>query len=78
MKEKLIDYLKGFLLQTNWEDEHTPEQARAIFATTCLVGNIDVDTAECDNLLLELYNSAALDEVIKYNEFENFMIDYIC
>lgn len=78
MKEKLFKYLENFMIQNNWLDEYTPKQARAIFTTICLVGNIDADTAVCDNMLLELYNKADMESIdISYDDFEEFMIELI-
>lgn len=78
MEEKLFKYLKDFMIQNNWLDEYTPKQARAIFTTICLIGNIDADTAACDNMLLELYNKADIESVdINYDDFESFMVELI-
>lgn len=78
MKEKLFEYLETFMIQNNWFDEYIPKQARAIFTTICLVGNIDADTAACDNMLLELYNKADMKTIdISYDDFEEYMIELI-
>lgn len=81
MKDELLNYLKSFLMENSieeeWMNEHTLKQARAIFTTICLVGYIDADTAECDNMLLNLYNEAAMENLIEYNDFEAFMIELI-
>lgn len=77
MKEKLLDYLKTFMLQSNWEDGKTSEQARAIFTTICFVGCIDADTSECDAILAHLYVKTAMDEIMDYDEFEAYMIKLI-
>ena len=68
MKEKLIDYLKMFMIQSYWEDDNTSEQARAIFTTICLVGGIDADTSECDAILAHLYVKAAMDEILERSD----------
>lgn len=77
MKNELFDYLKSFLIEEEWMNEHTLKQARAIFTTMCLVGYIDADTAECDNILLNLYNEAIGENVMKYDDFEMFMVELI-
>lgn len=78
MKEQLFEYLEDFMIQNNWLDEYTPKQARAIFTTICLVGNIDADTAVCDNMLFELYNKAYIESIdINYDDFEEYMIELI-
>lgn len=76
MKDELFKYLESFMIQNNWLDEYTQKQARAIFTTICFVGNIDADTAACDNMLLELYNKADMESIdISYDDFEEFMIE---
>lgn len=78
MKNELFNYLENFMIQNNWLDEYTPKQARAIFTTICLIGNIDADTAVCDNMLLKLYNKADMECCdISYDDFEKFMIELI-
>lgn len=78
MKKQLFEDLEDFMIQNNWLDEYTSKQARAIFTTLCLVGNIDADTAACDNMLLELYNKADMESIdISYDEFEEYMIELI-
>ena len=83
MKDKLIEYLKQFLIQNDWCERYTKEQARAIFTTLCLMNNIDADTAECDNILSYIYEEADIietvdfDEYATYNAFENYMLELI-
>lgn len=77
MKNELFDYLKSFMIGSNWNEGNTPEQAKAIFTTLCFVGNIDVDTSECDNILLELYYDAEMEDIMSYDEFDYFMVEFI-
>lgn len=78
MKNELLNYLENFMIQNNWLDEYTPKQARAIFTTICLVGNIDSDTVACNNMLLELYNKADMESIdISYDDFEDYMVKLI-
>lgn len=77
MKNKLLDYLFDFMIQENWENKNVKEQARAIFTTICCVGDIEADTRECDEILSMLYWRSALEELIEYEEFENFMLELI-
>lgn len=77
MKNELFNYLKSFMIGSNWEDGNTAEQIRAIFTTICFVGNIDADTSECDNMLLTLYDVAAIEDIVDYDEFESFMVELI-
>ena len=77
MKNELFNYLKSFMIESNWEYGNTPEQARAMFTTLCFVGNIDADTSECDNILIELYAEAAMEDIMGYDEFAYFMVELI-
>lgn len=77
MRNELFNYLKSFMIESNWEEGNTAEQARAIFTSICFVGYIDADTAECDNILRALYNEAAMEDIMGYEEFEAFMIELI-
>ena len=74
----ILEYLKVFMRESNWLDEKVPEQARAIFTTWCFMKNIQADTAECDDALLMLHNENDIEDLdISYDEFENFMIEFI-
>ena len=78
MYDELYGYLKTYLIQNNWDDEYTKNGARSIFTTICLCCNIDADTARCDQMLRELYDTADIQELdVSYDEFVNFMIEYI-
>lgn len=81
MKHELFNYLKSFLMENSieeeWMNEHTLKQARAIFTTMCLIGYIDADTVECDNILLRLYNETDVRLIMSYDNFEMFMVELI-
>lgn len=77
MKNELLNYLFDYMIQENWENKNVKEQARAIFTTICCVGDIETDTRECDEMLAALYWRSALEELIEYEEFENFMLELI-
>lgn len=72
MKDKLIEYLKSFLIQNDWCDKYTKEQARAIFTTLCIMEYIDADTAECDNILSYVYEEAEIVETIDFDEHADY------
>ena len=77
MKNELFNYLKSFMIESCWLDGNTAEQARAIFTTLCFVGNIDADTSECDNILIELYDETGMEDVMRFDEFEYFMVELV-
>lgn len=83
MKEKMVEYLRNFLIQNDWCEKYTKRQARAIFTTICLMENIDADTAECDYILSYVYNDADIvevsdfDDLAEYDDFKNYMLELI-
>lgn len=74
---ELFNYLKSFMIGSNWEDEKTPEQARAMFTTFCFIANIDADTMDCGAFLWILYTEAIMKDIMSYEEFEAFMVELI-
>lgn len=78
MVEAIYKRLKIFMVESNWLDNNTPEQARALFTTLCFIGDIRPDTAICDNMLLELYNNSYTKSVdISYDEFDLYMCELL-
>jgi hypothetical protein len=83
MKTKLIEYLKQFLIQNDWCDKYTKEQARAIFTALCLMEYIDADTAECDEILSYVYEASDIVETIEFDDcasygcFKTYMLKLI-
>lgn len=78
MTDYLFNYLKQFMIQSNWMDDKVMKQARALFTTICFVGNIDADTSTADNMLSELYQVSDVKSTgITYDEFELFMCELI-
>lgn len=75
---ELLGYLKRFMMQSEWDDEHVANQVRAIFTTLCLTRGIVADTSICDTILNELYCLPPLQSAdITYENFENFMLQLI-
>lgn len=76
--ETIYKQLKMFILESNWLDNNTSEQARALFTTLCFIGDIRPDTASCDNMLLELYSDSDMESVdISYDEFDLYMCELL-
>lgn len=70
-------YLTQFLIQNNWDYEYTKNQARALWTSYCLIGGMDADSFFYDNDLLLLYDNAMLEELVTYENFNNFMTEYV-
>lgn len=76
--EMIYKRLKMFMLESNWLDKNTPEQARLMFTTLCFIGDINPDTAACDNMVLELYNDSDMESIdISYDEFDLYMCELL-
>lgn len=76
--ETIYKRLKTFMIESNWLDNNIPEQVRALFTTLCFIGDINPDTAICDNMLLELYNDSDMESVdISYDEFDLYMCELL-
>lgn len=76
--ETIYKRLKMFLIESSWLDKNTPEQARALFTTLCCIGDINPDTAICDNMLLELYNESDMGSIdMSYDEFDLYMCELL-
>lgn len=78
MSNKIYEKLKQFMIEENWyNNENIPRQARAMFVTICIMEDIEADTAAAENMLLDLYVSSALEDLMEYDEFENYMYEYM-
>ena len=76
-KNELLDYIVKFAIENKWDEENVPEQIRAFFTTWAFLFRVDADTYNCDMALRRIYDTAGLDEVIDYDEFENYMVGLI-
>ena len=78
MVKELYGKLKHFMITENWySNENIPRQARAMFVTICIVGDIEADTNEAENLLLDLYCTTGIENLMEYEDFEKFMYEYM-
>lgn len=76
--EEIYKRLHAFMIQSNWLDNNTPEQARALFTTLSFIGDINPDTSICDNILLKLYNDSGIESVdVSYDDFDLYMCELL-
>lgn len=73
----LFEELESFMINENWEYENVPEQARSIFTTICILRNCEADTGITDEMLRVLYFRAALEEIVEYDDFIQFMYEQL-
>ena len=87
--EKLIDFIRenkecftGEVYKNKhchvMEDRAVCLQARSIWTTIAMLENLEPDTSEGDNKMLELYEYCYLENQIDYNEFDMFMWGELC
>lgn len=69
----IIDYA----IQNNWETKNVPERIRCFFTTWVYEYLLGADSEECKAALRKIYNQAAINELIEYEEFTYFMTRYI-
>ena len=76
-KKEFLNYIIGYAICTGWEDFHGKDQIRALFTSWCLIFHIDVDTKECDDALNVICWRGDMGDLIKYKDYERFMIEFI-
>lgn len=69
----IIDYA----IQNNWDSKNVPERIRCFFTTWVHEYLLEADSEECKAALEKIYNQAAINELIEYEEFTDFMTRYI-
>ena len=76
-KQDFLNYIIDYAICVGWEDSHGKDQIRALFTGWCLIFHIDADTKECDDALNVIYWRAAMEELIEYEDYGQFMIELI-
>lgn len=76
-KKEFLNYIIDYAIHTGWEEFNGKDQIRALFTSWCLIFHIDADTKECDDTLNVIYWRAAMEELIEYEDYEQFMIEFI-
>lgn len=69
----IIDYA----MENNWDSKNVPERIRCFFTTWAHEYLLGADSEECKAALRRIYNQAAINELIEYEEFTDFMTRYI-
>ncbi|MDE6625594.1 MAG: hypothetical protein K2K56_04405 [Lachnospiraceae bacterium] len=81
--EKILGtFMYEFIDSHEWLEPNFREQLRALFMTICLIGNVDADTALCGRMTREMYEKLIAHDIdqridLSYDDFANFMIQYI-
>lgn len=76
-KQNYLNYIIVYAIFTGWEDFNGKNQIRALFTSWCLIFHIDVDTKECDDALYIIYWRSEMEELVEYEEYERFMVEFI-
>ena len=76
----LFKYLKSMIKENEWDNDYTKDWARSFVTTICIIEEIDVDTAQWDNMIREIYDECGISDTYgwdDYNRFDNFMAEYL-
>lgn len=81
-REAEMKYLKAFVRQGCFDEEHSRDQFRCLWTAYCLHHGLDADTSGYDNDLKELWSATAEDEAetadwSDYDSFDNFMCRFL-
>lgn len=76
-KKEYLNYIIDYAIGAGWEDFHEKDQIRALFTSWCLIFRVDADTKECDDALYVIYWRAEMEELVDYEDYERFMIEFI-
>lgn len=76
-KQEFLNYIIDYAIHTGWENWNGKDQIRALFTSWCLIFHVDADTKECSDALNVIYWRAAMEELIEYENYEQFMIEFI-
>lgn len=71
LAEKAVELLKTY----KWED--CKESVRYLFASICIVADMEADTYETDCLVRNLYNEAHFTEKTDEEDFYNYLAEVI-
>ena len=76
-KQEFLNYIIDYAVCTGWEDCHGKDQIRALFTSWCLIFRIDADARECVEALHVIYWCAGMVELVEYEDYERFMVEFI-
>ena len=76
-KQESLNYIIDYAICTGWEDCNGKDQIRALFTSWYLIFRIDLDTIEFDDALDVIYWYAEIDNLVEYEEYKRFMIEFI-
>lgn len=68
-KQEAFELAKHIMAEDSWF------AARYVFTAICLMGDVYADTAECDDMLYELWQ--CVDDDVEYGGFKEFMLGLI-
>lgn len=67
-----------FMLCDLLKEDLTKEQFRAIWTTYCIMSDLNPDTVEYDDKLLEVYDNYWCFTVKDYDEYDLYMGELLC
>lgn len=76
-KEEFLNYIIDYAICTGWEDCNGKDQIRALFTSWCLIFHINADTKECDHAMNDIYWLGELSNLVEYEDYQRFMVEFI-
>lgn len=70
---EIIDYTE----HNKWKDELVPEQLKCFFTTWAFEYRIGKYDKSCENLLLRIYENAKVAGFMDYEEFKEYMLQFV-
>lgn len=76
-KNDMLAYIITYAENLEWEERNVKEQIRSLFVSWCILNHIEVDTKLCDDALIQIYCKLSLHNIIEYDAFVEFMVEFI-
>lgn len=70
---EILEYTK----HNKWADEYVPERLRCFFTTWIYEYMIGKEDKPCENLLKRIYENAEVSGNMKYENFKEYMLQYV-
>lgn len=76
-KRDMENFMEKYTSDYSWSEDHVPEQLRSLYTAYCYIFDVEVDSCLSDWLLGIIYDRGKLDDIITYEDFEDFMSTYL-
>ena len=70
---EILDYIE----YNKWKDELVPERLKCFFTTWAYEYRLGKDQDECESLLKRIYENAEVAGFMDYEEFKEYMLQFV-